>query len=130
MRKARSQADKPDAVAALEWQIRNLPKEKLPWPVREYRFHPTKRYAFDLCWPQPLLKIGVEIDGGIWRPGGGAHTGTGHIRDIRKGNDAILCGYKVLHFIPEDIVTRSGRTITEALDVIVELFKRLGYKET
>lgn len=92
-------------------------------------FHPTRKWKFDLAWPAPLLKIAVEIDGGIWRKGGGAHTGTGHIRDIEKNREAVICGYRVLHFIPEEIVDRHGRNITTALDTIVRLFATLGIKE-
>ena len=33
----------------------------LPAPVREYRFHPSRRWAFDLAWPDHLLA--VEYDG-------------------------------------------------------------------
>lgn len=117
-----------NAVDALEWQIKNLAKH-LPWPVREYRFHEERKWRFDLCWPAIQFRVAVEIDGGIWRKGGGAHTGRGHIRDIRKGNDAILLGYRVLHFIPEDVLD-GDRTITTALDTIVKLFQTLGVRKT
>ncbi len=124
----RQRRTKPDAVEALYWQLTHLAKH-VPWPTLEYRFSTRKDYRLDMAWPAPLLKIGLEVDGGIWRRGGGAHTGTGHIRDIRKNNEAILCGYRVLHFIPEDIVSSSGRPTMVALDVIVELFESLGYKK-
>jgi len=129
VRRGKTKVEKVDAVEALKWQLKRM-AHWIPWPVPEYRFHPTREYRLDLCWPSVGIKVGVEIDGGIWRTGGGAHTGTGHIRDIRKGNAAILLGYRVLHFVPEDIVTSSGRTIPTALDDIVELFRTLGYKET
>lgn len=66
---------------------------ELPEPVREWRFHPTRRWRFDLCWPDRLLA--VEVQGGIYR--GGGHTSvTGLKRDIEKLNAATLLGWRVL----------------------------------
>lgn len=126
MRRRQTKPEKADAVAALLWQLKHM-APWIPQPVTEYKFHKERKWLFDLAWP--LQALAVEVDGGIWRRDGGAHTGTGHIRDIRKGNDAVLSGYKVLHFIPEDIVTDSGRTMTVAFDVIVEAFKQFGHTE-
>src|SRR4051812_17088812 len=51
----------------------------LPMPATEYRFDesPAKRgFLFDYCWPDE--RVALEVNGGIWRKGGGAHTGVGH----------------------------------------------------
>lgn len=73
----------------------------LPAPVQQHKFHPTRRFRFDLAWPDHTLA--VEIDGGIWI--GGRHTsGAGYRRDCVKGNEAILLGWRVLHVTP-DMVT-------------------------
>lgn len=70
----------------------------LPAPVREHRFHPVRRWRLDLAWPDH--KLAVEIDGGIWSQG--RHTrGDGYRRDCVKGNEAILLGWRVLHFTPD-----------------------------
>jgi hypothetical protein len=39
----------------------------LPEPVREHRFHDSRRWRFDFCWPD--LKLAVEIEGGHWNLG-------------------------------------------------------------
>ena len=33
-------------------------------PVYEYKFHPTRRWRFDLAWPDK--KVAVEVQGGIF----------------------------------------------------------------
>lgn len=75
---------------ALAGQIRLA---RLPAPVREYRFHPTRRWRFDFAWPRE--RVAVEIDGGIWT--GGRHTrGRGFIADCEKHAEAQLAGWTVL----------------------------------
>lgn len=67
----------------------------LPEPQREFRFHPTRRWRFDLAWPDK--SIAVEIDGAIFVQG--RHTrGVGVERDMEKLNEAIVCGWRVLRF--------------------------------
>lgn len=122
MRRRLSKPDKANACDALECQLKQM-APWLPFVNREWTFLGGRRYALDFAWP--ALKLGIEVDGGIWRTGGGAHTGTGHIRDIRKGNDAIEAGWRVLHFIPEDIVSDAGRHNTVAIDKIVAVFDSL-----
>lgn len=59
-------------------------------------------------------KVIVEIDGGIWRPGGGAHS---HPIDIRrnmtKQNDAALAGFIVLRFTPEEVKAGHAIALTQ-----------------
>ena len=46
----------------------------------------------------------VEIDGGVWRPGGGAHSHPIDItRNMTKRNDAALAGYVLLSFTPAEV---------------------------
>ena len=72
----------------------------VPLPVMEHRFS-ERKWKFDFAWPDKMLAL--ECDGGIWRKGGGAHTGTGHVRDIEKGNQAVRMGWRVLHVVPENL---------------------------
>lgn len=68
---------------------------RLPYPEREYRFHPTRKWRFDFAWPE--LQVAVEIDGGGWT--GGRHsTGAGMAQDCDKRNAATARGWKVLRF--------------------------------
>lgn len=79
---------------------RELKGEKL---TEELKFHPTRKWRFDFAIPSK--KIAFEIDGGIWRKGGGAHSRPKNImRDIEKSNAAQLLGWKVFR-IPGHEVT-------------------------
>jgi hypothetical protein len=70
-------------------------------PVAELEFHPLRKWKFDLAW---INKIALEIEGGIWREGGGAHSRPANIiRDIEKYNAATLLGWRVLRCVPEKL---------------------------
>lgn len=72
--------------------------------------HVPDRWRFDFVWP--MWGLIVEVDGGIFRPGGGAHS---HPVDIRrnmlKRNDAVMAGYAVLAFTPEQV--KRGEAIAD-----------------
>jgi very-short-patch-repair endonuclease len=56
------------------------------------------------------FKVLVEIDGGIFRPGGGAHSHPVDItRNMSKQNDAALAGFVTLRFTPQEV--KSGHAI-------------------
>ena len=81
---------------------------------REYRFHPERKWRLDFAWPH--LKIGVEIQGGIYKGKGGHTSINGFQRDCDKLNAAQLLGWKIYKFTGQDV--RSGRafeTMREAL---------------
>lgn len=78
--------------------------------VAEYRFHSTRKWAFD--YASPVLRIAIEIEGGVYGRGkpcplckrkrGGAHSSvTGILRDIEKYNEATVAGWRVLRFTPK-----------------------------
>ena len=63
--------------------------------VREYRFHPTRRWSFDFADPE--TKVAVEIDGGAFI--GGRHTrGSGFVKDQEKLNTATSMGWRVFRY--------------------------------
>ena len=67
----------------------------LTLPAREYRFHPTRKWRFDLAWPSRLLA--VECEGGMWTKG--AHTRGKHFEsDCEKYNEAAILGWRVLRY--------------------------------
>jgi very-short-patch-repair endonuclease len=79
---------------------------RLPTHVEQFRFGNStdirKSYRADFCFPDYWLI--VEIDGGIWMPGGGAHSHPIDIeRNMRKQNDALLWGYSMLRFTPKEV---------------------------
>lgn len=76
----------------------------LPEPVAEYRFHPTRKWRFDYCWPDPPHQLALEVQGGIFS--GGRHTrGAALIREHEKLNAAAALGYRVVFCTPQDVVS-------------------------
>lgn len=64
-------------------------------PVREYRFHETRRWRFDFAWPSHM--VAVEIDGR-----GRHQTVDGVRKDCEKHNTATLRGWRVLRYPATD----------------------------
>ena len=68
--------------------------------VKEYKFHPTRKWRFDFAIPD--YKVALEVEGGVWT--GGRHTSsTGFLKDIEKYNMATLMGWKVLRTTPDEL---------------------------
>lgn len=72
----------------------------LPEPQREYRFHPDRRWRFDLAWPDHL--VAAEIEGGVWVRGR-HNRGSGFICDCEKYNAAAELGWLVIRIVPDRI---------------------------
>ena len=76
---------------------------RLLWPdgpeiVTEHRFHPVRRWRFDLAIPSH--RIAIEVEGGIWTRG--RHTrGSGYLADLEKYNEATALGWAVLRYDAE-----------------------------
>lgn len=71
-------------------------------PVREHRFHPSRKWRFDYAFPE--LKIAIECDGGVWM-GGRHNRPKGYIKDMEKFNAAAELGWVVLKFTPQQLMT-------------------------
>lgn len=85
-------------------------------PAREFKFHPTRKWRFDFCWPD--LKLALEVDGGTW--GKSRHTtGAGFEKDCEKKNEAIILGWRVM------TVTSSMINDGRALEFIERAIKEL-----
>lgn len=90
---------KPPTVTDKQKMLRKLLQQirlgQLPDPVLEYRFHDTRKWRFDACWPEQL--VAAEYEGGIWT--GGSHTrGKRYQGDCEKYNAAQLMGFRVYRF--------------------------------
>lgn len=82
----------------------------LPAPVREFHFHPTRKWRTDFAWPDHRLL--VEIEGGHWS--GGRHTrGAGFEADCEKYNAAVQLGYRVLRFTGRMVKDGTAIRMTE-----------------
>jgi very-short-patch-repair endonuclease len=75
----------------------------LPEPVCEHRFHHTRRWRFDFCWPLNHHKIAVEINGGQWVNGRHNRAGQGYENDLEKLSYAAAYGWCVLQFTPQQL---------------------------
>lgn len=74
----------------------------LPVPVKEFRFHPQRKWRFDFCWAHPALRFALEVEGAVWTHG--RHTrGSGFVKDIEKYNEAALLGWSVLRCTPKEL---------------------------
>ena len=76
---------------------------RIPRPIPEYRFHPTRKWRIDYHFEANGRKVGLEIEGGIWT--GGRHTrGAGFAGDMEKYNAAGAMGITILRVSPSDLL--------------------------
>jgi hypothetical protein len=78
-----------DLADALAEQIRMV---GLPEPVREHRFHETRKWRFDLAWPDRM--VALECEGGLYTQGRHLRPG-GFLGDLEKYNNATALGWAV-----------------------------------
>ena len=77
--------------------------------VREFKFHPKRKFKADFAWPHK--KLLVEVEGGTWLGSKGRHTsGKGFESDCEKYNLAAMEGYKVLRFTGKQV--KNGTAVT------------------
>lgn len=75
--------------------LAQIAEASLPKPVREFKFHPDRRWRFDFAYLE--IKLAIEVEGGTWS--GGRHTRAyGFEGDCVKYNEALLAGWRVLRF--------------------------------
>jgi very-short-patch-repair endonuclease len=85
-------------------------------PVREYVFHPTRKWRFDFAWPP--VRLAVEVEGGIFA--GGAHTRGAHFRsDCEKHNAACELGWRTLRYTDREI--RNGSALAQVERLLTAL---------
>lgn len=88
--------------------------------VQEFRFHPIRLWRFDFAIP--AYRLGIEVDGGVWRPGGGAHSHPSNImRDIEKSNHATVAGWHLLRFTDKEIRSSESIRMTKEFIEIASL---------
>ena len=85
----------------------------LPMPVREYRFHPIRKWRADFAYPD--RKLLIEVEGGLY--GKSRHTTvSGMLEDAVKYNEATKLGYRLLRFVSPQI---TGGRIRRGTKIIV-----------
>ncbi len=79
------------------------------WP--EFFFSTERLYRLDYAIPvkwsnSTILKIGIEVQGGIWAKGNSGHSsGTGIKRDMDKSNLAQSLGWFLIKITPDELLT-------------------------
>jgi len=78
--------------------------------VREFRFHPTRKWRFDFA--SPRLRVAVEIEGR------GRHQTVAGVRsDCEKYNAATAAGWRVFRF-PATDRSRADEWVVDVLSAI------------
>lgn len=95
------------SISKLEEQLLfQIRASQLPEPLREHRFHETRRWRVDFAWPASRLV--VEVEGGHWI--NGRHTrGSGFEADCEKYSEAALAGWRVIRVTGTHI--KSGQAL-------------------
>ncbi len=82
--------------------------------VREYVFS-KRKWTFDFAFVQWALA--VEIEGGVFS--GGRHVrGKGYSNDIEKYNEAVLLGWRLLRFTPQQLEAAPDTCIAKVITLI------------
>lgn len=73
---------------------------RLPTPVTEYQFHHTRKWRFDVAFPD--YRLAVEVDGGGFVQG--RHSrGLGMEDDATKAAEALLLGWRIFRTTPRQV---------------------------
>lgn len=72
----------------------------IPQPEKEYRFMPSRRFRFDLAWPDKMTAL--EIEGGAWVRGRHVNP-LGFLKDLEKYGEAFALGWDVLRVSPQQL---------------------------
>ena len=110
--------DRAKRVKPMDWTKRLLFSVELaglPKPECEHRFHPTRKWRFDLAWVD--MRLAVEIEG-ITHKGGRHQRIKGFSEDCRKYAEAVILNWRVVRVTPRMI--RDG----EAISLIERAYKR------
>lgn len=88
--------------------------------VKEYLFHPTRKWRFDYAIPEHM--IALEVEGGVWT--GGRHTRPqGFLGDIEKYNAGTLLGWRIFRVTPDDLCRmKTLELIKQAISVPEQFF--------
>jgi uncharacterized protein (UPF0128 family) len=84
--------------------------EGFPEPVREYRFHDTRRWRLDFFWGKHLTNthyaVAVEVEGGTFMSKSRHTSGVGFEKDCEKYNEVALANILLLRVTGRHIKDR------------------------
>ena len=88
--------------------------------VKEFLFHPTRKWRFDYAVPEH--KIAIEVEGGVYTRGRHVRP-QGFLGDIEKYNAGTLLGWRIFRVTPDDLLrTKTLNMLKEAISVQNTLF--------
>jgi hypothetical protein len=80
---------------ATEILLTEMKQAKLPSPELEHKFHPTRKWRFDIAFPDQ--KVAVEVHGAVYA-NGRLTRGHGFENDREKMNEAQIMGWVCLEY--------------------------------
>jgi hypothetical protein len=99
----------PDFEALLAFQMEAA---GLPIPTRQFQFAPGRKYPADFAWP--VYSLLVEVQGGIWRRRGGAHSHpTNILRDVEKLQLAVINGFLLFPVTTDEVKNGQALKLVE-----------------
>jgi very-short-patch-repair endonuclease len=87
-------------------------------PVREFKFHPVRKWRVDYFFPR--LGLAVEVEGGIWQYGR-HNRAASFVKDMEKYNALAIAGIHLMRFQPRDMMKTA---IVDIVDFATQLNKR------
>ena len=92
-------------------------------PVRQFQFHPTRKWRFDFAFPDEDVKLAVEVCGGTWRKGGHSSP-MGITKDYEKFRAAQRLGWRVLPYSSADLKNMVA-VVTEVAEILCQVPEEL-----
>ncbi len=86
----------------LDTMLAVLRQQGVPTPEREYPFHGTRGWRFDVCWPS--AKVAFEVEG-VTHQGGRHQRKDGFEEDVAKYNEATLLGWVLIRATPKQVAS-------------------------
>lgn len=74
--------------------------------LREFKFHPKRKWRFDFAFPNQ--KVAIEFEGGVFLPKARHTSSIGYSGDVEKYREAVLLGWKVLRYTAKDLAIKNG----------------------
>ena len=112
---ATSTASSLEAAFMRTWKL--ISGDKWPYPKREHRFHPTRKWRFDFAWERE--RVAVEMEGGVF-VGGGHNRGRQYTMDCQKYNTATCAGWRVLRYTIADVQERPVQMVEQIQKLLAE----------
>lgn len=128
--RAVAKARKAEGQERVERFLNLCSEAGMPAPEQEHAFHPSRKWRFDLAWPE--FGVALEVEGGAFVKSGGRHNrGAGFVRDIEKYSAAQRMGWTILRVIPSKLAKPATvRLVREVLEMRKDYAEFMEWRET